>query len=181
MVTAALEQLHERHAGSDEDLRKRLRIGTVYFAAADVPSNEFLDSLPAINALTSRIIVTESSSDGALTMASRFMRGGSRIGQQNTSLSADQMKVVRAADRLEVIDVSRGSEDRGFDITGHRYWISHPWASSDVVLAMRSDLDPEDRALEPTEFSFLWGIPSNYPARLRELRDKPDLNIRRND
>ncbi len=181
VVTAALKQLHERHAGSDEDLRKRLRIGTVYYAAADVPSKEFLDSLPAINALASRIVVTESSADDALNMASRVMRDGSRIGQQHQGLSADQMAIVRAADRLEVIDVSRGSEDRGFDITGHRYWISHPWASSDVVLAVRSDLDPEDRALEPTEFGFLWGIPSNYPARLRELRKRPDLNLRRNN
>lgn len=180
VVTAALKQLHERNAGSDENLRERLRIGTVYYAAADVPSQEFLDSLPAINALASRIVVTESSADGALNMASRFMGGGSRIGQQNPGLNAEQMEIVRAADRLEVIDVSRGSEDRGFDITGHRYWISHPWASSDLVLAVRSDLDPEDRALEPTEFGFLWGIPSNYPARLRELRNRPDLNIRSN-
>ncbi len=181
VVTEALTQLHARHVDTGEDLRKRLRIGTVYFAAADVPSTEFLDSLPALNDLATRIVVTESSGDGALNMASRFMGGGARIGQQDQSLTPEQMEVVQAADRLEVIDVSLGSDDRGFDITGHRYWLNHPWASSDVILAVRSDLNPGERALEPTDLGVLWGIPSTYPSRLRELLDTPDLLIRRND
>jgi len=178
VVNEALRALHARHADSVPDLRDRFRIGTVYFAAADVPGEEFLDALPALNEVATRVIVTASSNDGALKMGRRFMGGGIRIGQHNTELTPEQLDIVTGADRLEVIDVSRGSDDRGFDITGHRYWISHPWASSDVVLSIRSDLGPEQRALQSTDLDILWGIPADYPSRLKERLTRPDLRIR---
>jgi esterase/lipase superfamily enzyme len=181
VVNSALRQLHARHAGDEQDLRERFRLGTVYFAAADVPGDEFLDALPALNDLARRIVVTVSSKDGALQMARTFMRGDVRIGQRNIELSQEQMDVVMAADRLEVVDVSRDWEGRGFDITGHRYWFDHPWASTDIVLAVRSDLGPAERALEQTELGLLWSIPADYPERLRENLTREDLEIRRDD
>lgn len=179
VVNSALSQLHARHAGDGQDLRERFRLGTVYFAAADVPSEEFLDTLPALNDLATRIVVTVSSKDSALEMARTFMRGGARIGQRNTDLSPEQMDVVMAADRLEVVDVSRGWEGRGFDITGHRYWFDHPWASSDIILAVRSDLGPAERALGETDVDLLWTLPPDYPERLRMNLTREDLEIRR--
>jgi hypothetical protein len=179
VVNEALALLHARHASDGQDLRDRFRIGTVYFAAADVPGEEFLDALPALNALANRIVVTVSSEDGALQMARRFMGGGARIGQRNQDLGPEQMDVVMAADRLEVVDVSRGWEGRGFDITGHRYWVDHPWASSDLVLAVRSDLDAGERALAETELGILWGLPPDYPERLRAILTREDLQIRK--
>jgi len=166
VVNEALRLLHERHQGSAADLHDVYRLGTVYFAAADVPLDEFLDNLPALNDIASRVAVTVSSNDGALRMAQTFMGGGARIGQRRADLTPEQIERLLEADRLEVIDVSRGSDDRGFDITGHRYWVSHPWASSDVILAVRSDLGPDERALQATEFEILWGIPGDYPHRL---------------
>jgi esterase/lipase superfamily enzyme len=181
VVNEALTLLHRRHAEDGAGLRERFRIGTVYFAAADVPGEEFLDSLPALNDIANRIVVTVSSNDGALKMANTFMGGGARIGQRNTELSDADMNTVLAADRLEVIDVSRGWEGRGFDITGHRYWIDHPWASTDVILSVRSDLGPRERALAPTDLDLLWAIPPDYPDRLRELLTRDDLKIRQGD
>jgi len=181
VVNSALAQLHARYAGSEQALRERFRLGTVYFAAADVPDDEFLEALPALNDLARRIVVTVSSKDSALQMAKTFMRGGSRIGQRNTELSEEQMDVVLAAERLEVVDVSRDWEGRGFDITGHRYWYDHPWASTDMILAVRSDLEPSERALAPTELGLLWSIPADYPERLRENLTREDLEIRRDD
>ena len=179
VVNEALRLLHERHDGAAGELRDAYRLGTVYFAAADVPGDEFVDNLPALNALANRIVVTVSSNDGALNMAQRFMGGGARIGQRRQDLPPEQLDQVLAANRLEVVDVSRGSDERGFDITGHRYWVSHPWASSDVILAVRSDLGPEERALQPTDLGILWGLPADYPARLRGSLTRPDLRIRR--
>ena len=178
VVNEALRLLHDRYPGSVEDLRAAYRLGTVYFAAADVPSDEFLANLPALNSIANRVVVTVSSNDGALNMAQRFMGGGSRIGQRRTDLTPEQLDTVLEADRLEVIDVSRGSDERGFDITGHRYWISHPWASTDVVLSVRSDLGPAERALEATELDILWKIPADYPERLGDSLTRPDLIIR---
>lgn len=181
VVNAALRQLHLRHAAEGRNLREQFRIGTVYFAAADVPTDEFLDALPGLNSLANRLVVTVSSKDRALDMAKTFMRGGTRIGQRNTALTPEEMATVRAADRLEVIDVSRGWEGRGFDITGHRYWFDHPWASSDLVLAVRSDLGPDERALGETDLGLLWTLPADYPERLRDSLSREDLEIRKDD
>ncbi|WP_154647661.1 alpha/beta hydrolase [Luminiphilus syltensis] len=176
VVTAALKEMFERHAGNDEDLRERFRLGTVYYAAADVPQSEFIEALPALNALTSRMVVTVSSKDSALVMAKSFMGGGLRIGQRASDLSEEQMGIVREAGRLEVVDVSRDWEGRGFDITGHRYWFDHPWASSDVVLSVRSDFSPAERGLAPTDHSLLWSIPADYPERLRRILTRENLS-----
>jgi esterase/lipase superfamily enzyme len=179
VVTSALQSLHARHGPSADALRAKLRIGTVYLAAADVPHSEFMAALPAINEVVQRVVVTLSSEDGALRSARVFMGGGSRIGERNVDLTPQELATVRAADRLEVVDVSHGAGQRGFDITGHRYWYDHPWASSDMILAVRSDLPPDERGLEQGSVSFLWGIPPDYPQRLdRQLR-REGLRFRR--
>jgi hypothetical protein len=178
VVTSALKELYERHADEGGDLRERFRLGTVYYAAADVPAEEFLEALPAIDALSVRTVVTVSSHDGALNMASTFMGGGTRIGQRNQELTPEQMEVVSAASSLEVVDVSRDWEGRGFDITGHRYWFDHPWASTDVVLSVRSDFPPAERGLEHTDLDILWSIPPDYPERLRKSLTREDVQLR---
>ncbi len=89
--------------------------------------------------------------------------------------------MVRSANRLEVIDVSRDWEGRGFDITGHRYWFDHPWASTDVVLSVRSDFSPAERGLAPTELELLWAIPPDYPARLRASLTREKFQLRSDD
>ncbi len=82
---------------------------------------------------------------------------------------------MEAQDRLEVIDVSMGSDTRGFDITGHRYWFNHPWSSSDVLVAIRSDLSPADRGLEQGDSPVLWYMPEDYPGRLRKAIETSTL------
>ncbi len=181
VVNSAFKLLYDRHAGDGTDLRERFRIGTVYFAAADVPGEEFLDALPELNELARRIVVTVSSKDSALEMGRTFMGGGTRIGQRNQDVTSEELEIVRAADRLEVVDVSRDWEGRGFDITGHRYWFDHPWASTDMILAVRSDLGPNERALATTDLELLWSIPADYPERLRRSLSRDNLQIRRDE
>jgi len=180
LVTKALADLRARHPDlNHEGLQKKLRIGTVYFAASDVPRAEFLQALPSIDAISDRIVVTTSDNDGALNQAQRFMGGGPRIGQVASDLSEKEKQIVLATENLEVVDLSTGSEERGFNIDGHRYWFDHPWASSDVILAIRSDLDPENRGLNPTKNRIHWMVPPDYPERLHEYMIRPDLELRR--
>jgi esterase/lipase superfamily enzyme len=173
VATAAFLALSERHPGVEPAaLRERLRIGTVYFAAGDIPRDRFVEALPTIHALSDRVIVTVSSRDEALLMSKRFMGGDQRLGQKGGNLDEQQRATLGSLGRLEVVDVSAGSEERGFDITGHRYWFSHSWASSDVLLAVRSDLGPAERGLSQGEAPILWTMPADYPQRLRRsLRD----------
>ncbi|MHC4217271.1 MAG: alpha/beta hydrolase [Planctomycetota bacterium] len=176
VATRTFTVLRERHPDeSDEALRERLRIGTAYFAAGDIPTLEFIEALPTINALANRVVVTVTSHDEALKTASVVMGGGRRLGQRGQKLTDEQIELIQAQDRLEVIDVSRGREDRGFDITGHRYWFNHPRSRTDVLLAIRTDLTPVERGLEPGEYPLLWIMPSDYPQRLAELLEGAEL------
>lgn len=180
LVTSALAQLRMHHPGDTaEQLRDRYRLGTVYYAAADVPRDEFLGALPAINDLVQRIVVTGSSSDEALKGSKIFIGGDIRIGQIGGVLTEEQLETILQADRLEYIDLSTGREGRGFDITGHRYWFNHPWASSDLVLAIRTDLDPQERGLEQGEISQLWWMPDDYPERLKSISANPEHKVRK--
>ena len=158
-------------------MRQRLRLGAVYFAAADVPLDEFLTTMPTINGVVDRFVVSVSSNDSALVAAARVMGGGSRIGQQGQALTPEQPALIEDQDRLVIIDVSAGAGERGFDITGHRYWFDHPWASFDVILAIRSDLDPSERGLERLGSDRHWAMPSDYPERMRSVLD--DERLRR--
>jgi esterase/lipase superfamily enzyme len=180
LVTAAMKELRAwQPEETPQQLSDRYRLGVVYYAAADVPVDEFVDALPAINDLAQHIIVTGSSNDGALQSATRLMGGATRIGQNSVELTDEQRKTVLAADRLEYIDLSRGSEKRGFDITGHRYWFNHTWASSDMLLAIRTDLDPEERGLEQGDQPLLWWMPDDYPQRLTRFRSLAPEDLRR--
>ncbi len=181
VLTQTFLVLRERYPDeSEESLRQRLRIGTTYFAAGDMPRDKFIEALPTIHALADRVVVTASSDDEALKTAKIIMGEDYRIGQVAAPLSDEQVDLLESLDRLEIVNVSLGREDRGFDITGHRYWFNHPWASTDVVLAIRSDFPPEERGLLKSEDSnILWYMPSDYPKRVLEsLKAAPDLRRR---
>lgn len=176
VVASAVSQLRQRHADmSEAELRKTYRLGTLYFAASEIPRNEFIQKLPDLDIMANRVVVTASSNDSALKYAQRFMGGGPRIGQLAKGLTEEERETILSAKSLEVIDLSLGGEERGFDITGHRYWFDHPWASSDLILAIRSDLDPEKRNLYPTGTRILWGIPANYPDKIRAMKKEEIL------
>lgn len=170
-TSAALKRLGDRYGDAG---RERLRLGTVYFAAADVPSDDFLEALPAIAGLSERLIVSTSDNDGALKAGRTFMRGQRRIGDRSgsapTSLTPEQLEYVLSLENLEVVDVSLGSDERGFNIDGHDYWLRHPWASTDVLLSIRTDLPAAERGLESAG-SNLWSIPTDYPARLLDVAE----------
>lgn len=169
VTSRALGVLAQR---TPKESRAELRIGTVYFAAGDVPRSEFIPLLPDIHDLAQRIIVSVSSNDSALRGASTFMGGGIRIGQTGGSVDARDSELLASLERLEVVNVSLGSEERGFDITGHRYWFDHPWASSDLVVAISTGLPASDRGLVASDHPSIWALPPDYPAQLRDDMDR---------
>lgn len=178
VVTEALSQLYDLFPDdSPEELRERFRLGRVYYAASDVPRDTFVTALPKLNSLVQDLIVTASSRDEALQSAALFMGGDPRIGQiSKKPMTEEELEVVLAADRLQAVDVSGGREQRGFDITGHRYWIDHPWASTDMILTIGTNLDPEERGLVRGEFEPVhWIMPPDYEEQIQSLFERdPD-------
>lgn len=171
VVAGAVEALRQRYPdASAEALRERFRLGTLVFTAADIPARQFAEVAEDAHALAGRLLVTVSDADATLVLASRAMGGGGRLGQYNQALSEEDKKRLRTLDRLEVLDVSYGREERGFNIGGHRYWFNNPWVSADVLLAIRTELDPQQRGLLPEkDYNVVWYLPPDYPERLKAV------------
>lgn len=153
-------------------LASRLRLGSVVFAAADVPVNLFLERLPSISGLVDRVVITLTDNDQALKTARLLMGGKPRAGSQQAEKIEEQFVKDHHLRNVEIIDVSIGAQVRGFDITGHHYWYRHPWMSSDIVFLLRTDLPASRRGLSASEMEGIWYLGPNYPAQIAEAAFK---------
>lgn len=168
LVSRALSEMRLRHGDMKaEALRNAYRLGTVVFAAADVPVEEFLDRLPGISAMAERVVVTVSDADDVLEAAEKVMGGGARIGTETAEVELEAFALSETLTNLEIVDLSRGREHRGFDITGHHYWYRHPWASSDIIFLLRTNLPGHRRGLTPAGAERVWYLGPDYPERAR--------------
>jgi esterase/lipase superfamily enzyme len=176
VVSKALLEMRQAYPGlTAEEVRERFKIGTVLFAAADVPVNIFQERLMAISEMAQNVVVTVSDGDDVLHAASWFMGGTERIGTQQTIAEEEKFLCLNQINNFEIIDLSRGKIRRGFDITGHHYWYRHPWASSDIVFLLRTDLPAEQRGLIGAGLNRVWYLPDDYPERIRRAAEK-ELN-----
>lgn len=157
------------------ELAARLRLGSVVFAAADVPVNLFLERLPSISHLADRVVITLTDGDQALKTARILMGGKARAGSQQAEVIEEKFVLAQHLSNVEIIDVSIGAQVRGFDITGHHYWYRHPWMSSDIVFLMRTDLPAHRRGLSPSEIEGVWYLGPDYPVKIAQAV-KRELN-----
>ena len=147
----------------------------VYLTGADVEVDKFLSRLPAISELADQVIITVTDDDNALKAAKKCMHGNTRAGTADAEIIEERFIVENKLTNVEIIDVSRGQEIRGFDITGHHYWYRHPWMSSDIIFLMRTNLPPERRGLSPTELEGIWYLAEDYPEKIQDAAEK-ELN-----
>lgn len=169
VASKAMHELRSRYAERDRAaLQRTFRLGAAVFAAADVPLKDFHDRLPSICDLAEQVVVTVSDHDPALLAAEKYMGGGIRIGVEEAE--EDELALARALgiDNFEVVDLSLNQKGRGFDIVGHHYWYRHPWASSDIVLLLRTNLPPHRRGLNPAELEGVFYMSPDYPRQVRE-------------
>jgi esterase/lipase superfamily enzyme len=166
VVSRALEELSHWEDRLREDPSES-RLGTVIFAAPDVPVHDFVERLPEIDRVAERVIITASDDDVALEKASQLMGGGQRTGTAADSMPWEERAALERSSHVELVDVSQGRSDRGFDITGHRYWFTHPWVASDLVLTIRTRLPASRRGLAPSSIRNVWYFPADYPQRVR--------------
>ena len=172
VTSKALDDLRHQYADeSSYELKRRLRIGTVVFAAADVELDTFLGRLGSISDLAGQVIITVSDDDNALIAARHYMGGGNRAGEAQAE-SAEQFFILEhRITNIEIIDVSAGKLVRGFDIHGHHYWYRHPWISSDMVFLLRTGLSADRRGLSYSEVEGIWYLAEDYPDQVRRAAE----------
>lgn len=181
LLAAALARLRARHpAEGREALARRYRIGNVMFVASDVDLKTFArEHVPPSLDLSRQVIVYASRLDRALGFSS-LIAGASRLGRPDIAdLTPQELERLAADPRFQVVDVTevRGAHEMG-GIRGHGYWYANDWISTDVTLALRRTIPPEQRCLvNPPGKQRVWQFPENYPECLADqlLAAYPEL------
>jgi esterase/lipase superfamily enzyme len=171
VLSPALAFLRKKYGNEDPDhLKKRLRLGEVYFAAPDIDFKSFLDDLATYINIPEHVTLALNPDDTVLKFASMHHKV-SRAGRPDPDeLNAEETRFVLEASRelpLDILwitsetipDMSRGS---------HGFWYSHPWVSTDVLVLFLFNARPADRGLveyEGERGGRVWYFPEDYPDR----------------
>jgi len=167
LALGALAQLAFIHQGDTRAaVQAQRRIGNVILTASDVDRHLFGAYLyDGLMKVPRNLTVYVSQQDKALKF-SRWMFRRNRLGQMwNRPVDAAVNQFVRDAPYLHLIDVT------GVEGTtsghGHAYFRQSPWISSDILMALLYDLDPEGRGLSHSAEYPVWQFPENYIQKLK--------------
>ncbi len=154
-----------------EENGARPRLGQVVLTGSDVDRAilglKLEDGvLDAVDSLTLYL----SESDQALKIL-RFLGFRPRAGEmwEEGTMPPQVARYILEHPKLIFINVAEAEgSTRG---NGHGYFRSSPWVSSDIIASFIHGLKPEARGLVLVEGEPIWRFPSDYPARLRRIRD----------
>jgi len=183
IVSSALRELGAATpAAGHKGLRERLRLGEVYYTAADVELREFVSDLEQYADLPLRVTLQLNRHDYILALLGA-LPGTSRAGHANLDeLNAAQRASLRdwANDsRLDLVDVASESW-ANIMARGHAFWYDRPWVSSDVLMQFRYHASPGARGLEQAYADGVkrWVFPSDYEQRAAAALTKLNLASR---
>ena len=171
---AALPALHPEL--SAKELKNRLRIGEVYFAAPDTALKPFLERYLKFNDIVERTTININSNDTVLRLASLLNRT-SRLGRPDIrELDDNEIKKIidlTQTPKLNILDLG-GSE--ALKLGGaHDSWYSHPWVSNDLLLLFLFNATPEERGLTAQYNKAglkIYLFPPNYDSHIKQLIDE---------
>lgn len=157
-----------------EELRARLRLGQIYFAAPDEDTYRFVTDLRQYIDLTQRVSLGANLGDRALRFAARHQRA-SRAGRPSAAdLTEEQIEFVNAASQRLNFDMIRVDPRNipGLGRRAHSFWFSNAWVSSDVLMQFLWHKSPAERGLQESftpEGMRFWTFPPDYDQRVEAL------------
>jgi esterase/lipase superfamily enzyme len=159
---------------SREQLRERLRLGQIYFAAPDIGTRRFVDDLKVYVDLVDRVSLSINLNDSVLRLAAMVARG-SRAGRPDVGeLNAEQTTfLIDASNELhfDVINV-RPEDIPNLPPRSHAFWYEDPWVSGDLLVQFLLNLPPDRRGLDPQATPSgkrYWGFPADFDQRVRRI------------
>ena len=171
VLSPALAELREKYGDEDIDqLKKRLRLGEIYFAAPDVDFRVFLENLATYIDLPKHVTLALNPDDSVLKYAARHHKV-SRAGRPDPDeLSGEETQWVIDASRKMPLDILWITSETipDMDKGSHSFWYSHPWVSTDMLVQFLFQARPEDRGLaeyEGERGSRIWYFPEDYPEQ----------------
>ncbi len=176
VVAPGLVYLRDQYLSlSASEIRQKLRIGEIYFAAPDTAFKPFIERYRKFKDIVGRTTINLNENDSVLRM-SAFQNGVSRLGKPNRSeISNEETQVVidwLKSPYLNVIDVGK-SEPLNIG-NAHDSWYSHPWVSADVLMLLLFNLDPGERGLEEhwvDGIAKTYRFPADYDVKIQKLID----------
>ena len=157
-----------------KEKRKDVRIGEIYFAAADIGVDTFTKHLKNYIEIPRSTTLAINLNDSVLTLAA-WRAKISRAGKPDTGdLSEEKNKWIQNASikrGLNIIKVSAETVS-GMSSRSHDYWFTHPWVSTDVLTQFLFHKTPAQRGLAETvneEQVRYWNFPADYPERIIEI------------
>jgi esterase/lipase superfamily enzyme len=163
IVATAIRELHIETRGV-ADTQKKLKLGTIVLAAADVDVDVVIQRLWAerISRACERCVIYICKDDNALGAANWLFGGSMRLGYLSPEVfDRDEMENLRGSKRIQIIDAR--VSDAG--VFGHSYFHSNSAVSSDLMLLLRYGLAPggeSGRPLGVNESGF-WLLDDHYP------------------
>jgi esterase/lipase superfamily enzyme len=159
---------------SRDELRRRLRLGQVYFAAPDIDTRRFIDDLGRYIDLAERVSVAANLNDSVLRVAALVHRA-SRAGRPDpTELDAEQTEFfVDASQRLDFDLIKVDPNDiPGLPPGSHAFWYDDPWVSGDLLGLLLLRAEPQRRGLEAQATprgARYWTFPADFDRRVARL------------
>lgn len=158
---------------STEELKKRLRIGEVYFAAPDTDFAPFIDRYMKFKDIVDRTTININANDTVLRI-SAIQNGISRLGRPDPEeLTEEEALAVSQALQDDSLDILNVGDSKPLELGGsHSSWYSHPWVSNDLMLLMLFNLSPAERGLERYELGngdIGFYFPEDYEQKIRKI------------
>jgi esterase/lipase superfamily enzyme len=171
VLSPALAELRQKYKDEDiKQLKQRLRLGEVYFAAPDVDFGVFLNNLATYIDLPNHVTVAVNPDDSVLKYAARHHKI-SRAGRPDPDeLSSKETRWVIDASKKMPLDILWITSETIPDMNkgSHSFWYSHPWVSTDVLALFLLQARPADRGLTKSEREDggrIWYFPEDYPEQ----------------
>lgn len=175
IASPALARLGTPRAGeTQQQLRERLRLAHVYFAAPDIDTRRFIQDLDQYVQIVDRVSIAANLNDSALRFANLVHRA-SRAGRPDpTELDATQTGFLIQASNKYGFDLIRVDP---YDIpklpeTSHDFWYEDPWVSSDLLGLLLLNADPPRRGLAAQNTpggARYWTFPPDFDQRVKQL------------
>lgn len=169
VVITALAQAAFIHYNDDKSTTQhRRKIGRVVLVGSDFDRGLYGAYLTeGLLKVPESMAIYLSDTDKALGISRRIFRR-KRLGQTlQDSLRPAVITYLNSTPNLHMIDVT--SVEGTTKDKGHGYFRSSPWVSSDILVALLRDLEPEERGLVRSQDNPIWTFPDDYIQRLRAM------------
>lgn len=171
VVTALAQAAYIDFNEEKAKIRHQRRIGRVILIGSDMDRQLFGAYLvEGLLNVPKSLAIYVSSGDRALAV-SRKVFGRERLGQMSREdLRPTFVQFLNGTPELQFIDVT---DVEGSTVgNGHGYFRSSPLVSSDILISLMYDLEPEERGLVRSANQPIWNFPDDYRQRLRSLLER---------